>query len=137
MTDFLMSFIYLGLLIVFIGCMVLCDHQWKLAFFRDARRAALAIGVTFAGFLMWDVFGIVTGTFYRGDSPYMTGLDLAPHMPVEELFFLFFLCYLTLNLTSAVSLVLKTPLPEQRTGKGGQGVAAGSTTVTGDEGARP
>lgn len=125
MTDFLMSFIYLGSLIVFIGCMVLCDHRWKLGFFRHAPRAALAIGVTYVGFLLWDVLGIVTGTFYRGDSPYMTGIDLAPHMPIEELFFLFFLCYLTLNLTSAVSLVLKTPLPEQR----------GATTKPADAGA--
>lgn len=125
MTDFLMSFIYLGSLIVFIGCMGLCDHRWKLGFFRNAPRAALAIGVTYVGFLLWDVLGIVTGTFYRGDSPYMTGIDLAPHMPIEELFFLFFLCYLTLNLTSAVSLVLKTPLPEQR----------GATTKPADAGA--
>lgn len=109
-----MSFIYLGSLLTFIGCMVLCDHRWKLAFFRNAPRAGLAIGVTYTGFMLWDVLGIVTGTFYRGDSPYMTGIDVAPHMPVEELFFLFFLCYLTLNLTSAVSLVLKAPLPPQR-----------------------
>lgn len=127
MTDFLMSFIYLGSLIVFIGCMVLCDHRWKLGFFRNAPRAALAIGVTYVGFLLWDVLGIVTGTFYRGDSPYMTGIDLAPHMPIEELFFLFFLCYLTLNLTSAVSLVLKTPLPEQR-GATAKPAGAGATT---------
>lgn len=112
MTETLMSFIYLGSLVVFIFCMALCDHQWKLGFFRNAPRAALAVGVTFVGFLLWDVFGIVTGTFYRGDSPYMTGIDLAPHMPIEELFFLFFLCYLTLNLTSGVSLILKAPLPE-------------------------
>ena len=125
MTDFLMSFIYLGSLIVFIGCMVLCDHRWKLGFFRNAPRAALAIGVTYVGFLLWDVLGIVTGTFYRGDSPYMTGIELAPHMPIEELFFLFFLYYLTLDLTSAVSVVLKTPLPEQR----------GATTKPADAGA--
>lgn len=120
MADVLMSFIYLGSLLSFIVCMVVCDHRWKLAFFRDAPRAALAIGATFIGFILWDVLGIVTGTFYRGDSPYMTGFELAPHMPIEELFFLFFLCYLTLNLTSAVSLVLKTPLPPQRKAREGK-----------------
>lgn len=125
-----MSFSYLGSLVVFIFCMGLCDHQWKLGFFRNAPRALLAVGVTYVGFLLWDVFGIITGTFYRGDSPYMTGIDLAPHMPIEELFFLFFLCYLTLNLTSAVSMLLKTPLPAIR-GRTAE-VTPGQTTPGGE-----
>ncbi|MDN6647329.1 MAG: lycopene cyclase domain-containing protein, partial [Corynebacterium flavescens] len=44
---------------------------------------------------------IATGTFFRGGSPYMTGIELAPELPVEEPIFLFFLSYLTLNLISA------------------------------------
>lgn len=43
----------------------------------------------------------------------MSGINLAPHMPIEELFFLFFLCYITLNLTSAAALWLNAPLPKK------------------------
>ncbi|ANE03307.1 lycopene cyclase domain-containing protein [Corynebacterium crudilactis] len=108
-----MSFIYLGSVLVLIGCMAICDHRWKLAFFRHPVRAIVSLGAAYCGFLLWDIFGIITGTFYRGDSAFMSGINLAPHMPIEELFFLFFLCYITLNLTSAVALLLKVPLPKK------------------------
>lgn len=81
-----MAFIYLGTLLVLIGCMALCDHRWKLAFFRHPLRAILSVGAAYIGFLLWDIFGIITGTFYRGDSAFMSGINLAPHMPIEELF---------------------------------------------------
>lgn len=86
--------------------MLLCDWRWRLAFFFDARRAALlSIGVVGA-FLVWDLLGIVTGSFFRGGSAYMTGIELAPEMPLEEPLFLFFLTYLTINLTSGARLLL-------------------------------
>ncbi|WP_420098938.1 lycopene cyclase domain-containing protein [Corynebacterium sp.] len=100
-----MSFAYLGFLLVALGCMVLSDWQWKLAFFRDARQAAAISMGMLVLFLAWDGVGIVTGTFYRGDSAYMTGAELAPEMPVEEPVFLFFLSYLAINLTSAARMV--------------------------------
>ena len=101
-----MSFAYLIILLVTLACMVLCDWRWNLAFFHDARRAT-AISVSVVGaFLVWDALGIVTGSFYRGTSDYMTGVELAPEMPVEEPIFLFFLTYLTINLTSGARLLL-------------------------------
>ncbi len=101
-----MSFAYLTILLVATGCMVLCDWRWRLAFFLDARRAlVLSIGMVGA-FLLWDALGIATGTFFRGDSPYMTGVNLAPEMPLEEPVFLFFLTYLTINLTTGARLLL-------------------------------
>ncbi|HHU67060.1 lycopene cyclase domain-containing protein [Corynebacterium sp.] len=104
-----MSFAYLGVLLLTLGCMVLCDWRWRLAFFLDARRAlVLSVGVVGA-FLLWDALGIVTGTFFRGESPYMTGVDLAPEMPLEEPVFLFFLTYLTLNLATGARLLLDAP----------------------------
>lgn len=100
-----MSFAYLAILLATLGCMVLCDWRWKLAFFNDAKRAAaICIGLLVL-FLVWDGLGIVTGTFYRGDSAYMTGVELAPEMPLEEPIFLFFLAYLTINLTSAARML--------------------------------
>lgn len=101
-----MSVAYLSVLLVALGCMVLCDWRWKLAFFADARRSALIVGGLLISFLVWDALGIVSGTFYRGDSAYMTGIELAPEMPLEEPIFLFFLAFLTINLTSAVRMVV-------------------------------
>ena len=101
-----MSTAYLTILLVTLGCMVLCDWRWRLAFFHDARRAALLSVVVVGAFLVWDALGIVTGSFYRGASDYMTGIELAPEMPIEEPIFLFFLTYLTINLTSGARLLL-------------------------------
>ena len=106
MLESLLPFAYLIVLLVTIGCMVLCDWRWKLAFFLDARRATVLSLVVVAAFLLWDAFGIMTGSFFRGGSEYMTGVILAPEMPVEEPIFLFFLTYLTINLTSGARLLL-------------------------------
>lgn len=109
-----MTFAYLTILLVTIGCMVLCDWRWRLTFFHDARRAALISVCMLALFLAWDALGIVTGSFYRGGSGYMTGIELAPEMPLEEPIFLFFLTYLTLNLTSAARMLF-VDAPSSRT----------------------
>lgn len=103
-----MASAYLVILLVTIGCMVLCDWRWSLAFFRDARRAAvLTVGLV-AAFLIWDVLGIATGTFFRGSADYMTGIMLGPEMPLEEPIFLFFLVYLIINLTAGARRVVRT-----------------------------
>lgn len=104
--ETLLPFAYLTILLVTLGCMVLCDWRWKLAFFLDARRATILSIVVVVAFLVWDGLGIATGSFFRGGSDYMTGIILAPEMPVEEPLFLFFLTYLTINLTSGARLLL-------------------------------
>ena len=86
--------------------MALLDHRFKLFFFADARRASLVTGIGLAFFLLWDLGGIGLDIFYRGETPIMLGIVLAPHLPVEEVFFLGFLCYLTMVLFGLVSLVL-------------------------------
>jgi lycopene cyclase domain-containing protein len=84
---------------------VMLDRRFSLFFWRDARRAAvvLASGVVF--FLVWDLFGIGLGIFFRGETEFMTGLQLAPELPVEELFFLILLCYLTMNAYAAAAMI--------------------------------
>lgn len=118
-----LNVLYLVLLLVVIGCMVLCDHRWKLAFFLDAATAAKITSGMVALFLVWDGLGVAFGVFSRGDSPYMTGVELAPDIPLEEPFFLFFLTYLTLNLTSAARRLLAGS--EQSTEPTRSGKAAG------------
>ncbi|AKK04972.1 lycopene cyclase domain [Corynebacterium mustelae] len=96
-----MAFAYLAFLLVSLMCMVLCDWRWTLAFFADAKAAtALCLGLVVL-FLIWDGLGIATGSFFRGGSDYMTGIILAPELPIEEPIFLFFLSYLTINVTTA------------------------------------
>ncbi|WP_257181653.1 lycopene cyclase domain-containing protein [Corynebacterium cystitidis] len=102
-----MASAYLFILLATIGCMVLCDWRWKLAFFADVRRATILSVVLVGAFLLWDVLGIATGTFYRGDAEYMTGILLGPEMPIEEPIFLFFLVYLLMNLTSGARQVIR------------------------------
>lgn len=98
-----MSFAYAGALLVSLGGMVVLDRQHRLFFFADARRAAVVLAVGVAFFVVWDLVGVSLGIFFRGQTPYMTGLLLAPEMPVEEIGFLTLLCYLTMNVYSALS----------------------------------
>jgi lycopene cyclase domain-containing protein len=75
-----------------------------------ATLGAVAVGTAF--FLVWDAAGILTGVFVKGDSPLLVGLDLAPHLPVEEPVFLAFLSYLALVAWSGAARLL--PAREER-----------------------
>lgn len=87
---------YLAALAVSLGGLAVLDRRFRLAFWHDRRRAALAVGIGVVAFLAWDVAGLVLGIFARGESPWMTGLLLAPDLPVEEAVFLTLLCYVAL-----------------------------------------
>ena len=117
-----MGVLYLLFLLLSLGCMVLLDHRVRLFFFADARRAAavLVIGVLF--FTGWDLAGIGSDIFYRGETPFMLGLTLAPHLPVEEIFFLAFLCYLTMVVFGLVRLAAERAA--ERSGRSEAGPAA-------------
>ncbi|WP_420113118.1 lycopene cyclase domain-containing protein [Pseudactinotalea sp.] len=93
-----MSIAYLLVLVVLLGCMALIDHRWRLVFWHDARRAALTMAIGLAFFVVWDLAGIGLGIFFRAENDLMTGILLAPELPLEEIFFLAFLCYQTLVL---------------------------------------
>lgn len=114
----MIAFAYLATLLVVIGCMALLDHRFALVFWADARRAALVLGIGVAVFLFWDVAAIAAGFYHRGQSPAMTGIMLGPELPVEELLFIIFLCYLTLVLHGLVALARRHWRP-QRAGAGG------------------
>jgi lycopene cyclase domain-containing protein len=106
---------YLLVLLLSLGGMVLLDRRFRLFFWRGPARAAIVLGAGLAVFLAWDLAGIALGIFYRGESTLMTGLQLAAELPVEEFFFLAFLCYLTMNVVQGAQLVLSA-----RSGKAGQ-----------------
>ncbi len=97
-----MSLLYLAALLVSITGMVVLDVRFRLFFAVAPLRAAIVMVVGVAFFLVWDVAGITLGVFFRGNPELLTGILLAPELPVEELFFLLLLCYTTMNLYSAV-----------------------------------
>lgn len=90
--------IYLSILLVLLGCMTLLDARWKLFLFDRpwAAAAVLVIGTVY--FLVWDVAAIAAGIFLHRDSFLMTGIMIGPALPLEEAFFLLFLCYQTMIL---------------------------------------
>lgn len=93
-----MGILYLLALLVALTGMVLLDRRFTLFFWRSAKRAAIVLVVGVLFFLAWDVAGIGLGIFFRGETSFMTGLVIAPELPIEEVFFLTLLCYLTMNL---------------------------------------
>ena len=94
--------LYLLALTVSLLGLLAFDFRFKLAFFRDwvAASVSISIGVTF--FLVWDLFGIAAGIFFRGNTHGLTGWTLAPELPVEEVLFLTLLCYTTLQMFIAL-----------------------------------
>lgn len=101
-----MGFVYLGLLLTFLGCMLLLDWRYRLFFWRDWLAAAIVTVVGTAFFLIWDVFGIVLGIFFRGEAVVATGVVLGPEMPLEEPIFLVFLVVCTMVIyTGSVRLL--------------------------------
>ena len=98
-----MNFLYLAALLVSLTGMVMLDRRFQLFFWQDARRATLVLTTGIVFFLIWDLTCIDAGVFFRGEGQWMTGIQLAPELPVEEVFFLTLLCYMTMNVFVAVS----------------------------------
>jgi len=101
-----MSFAYLAALLISLTGMVVLDRRFGLFFWRAPRAAAVVLVAGVVLFLAWDLVGIATGVFYRGQTSFMTGVLLAPELPVEELVFLTFLCYLFMNALQGARILL-------------------------------
>lgn len=98
-----MSWIYGAGLLVSLAGMVLLDRRFRLFFWKDPRRAGIVLVAGVVFFLLWDLAGIGLGVFFRGPSPLVTGLVIAPEVPVEEVLFLTLLSYTIMNVFAAVS----------------------------------
>ncbi|GAB2457114.1 lycopene cyclase domain-containing protein [Conyzicola lurida] len=93
-----MGLLYLVALLVALTGMVMLDRRFTLFFWADARRAAVVLVSGLVFFVLWDLAGIGLGIFFRGETDFMTGIQVAPELPVEELFFLALLVYVTMDL---------------------------------------
>lgn len=93
-----MQWAYFVALLLSIAGVALLDRRFRLAFWYDRNRTLLTLAVSLLVFVAWDLTAIGLGIFIHGNSPYSLPLTLVPHFPVEEIFFLFLLCYCTLAL---------------------------------------
>lgn len=91
-----MQWLYLAGLIIAIGCLVIVDYKFKLAFFYQWQRTLMTLLIAIWLFIVWDIFGIKLGIFFHGDSQFSLPIRIIPEFPLEELFFLFLLTYVTL-----------------------------------------
>ena len=98
--------VYLLCLLTALACMVLLDLRFRLALWQAPRRAATVLLAGVALFLAWDLAAIAAGHYRMGDSALMSGIELGPELPLEELVFLVFLCYVTLVVRGLVDLLL-------------------------------
>jgi lycopene cyclase domain-containing protein len=97
---------YLAILLLsLLGCYLL-DRTHKLALTVDPKRAFLSMVPAFVVFVIWDIAGITLGIFFRGNNTLLTGIQILPEFPLEEVFFLMLLCYSTLIALTWISKVL-------------------------------
>lgn len=108
-----MSLIYLGVLLASIAGVTLVDLRWRVALWWDAKRTLIAVASSTALLIMWDLFGIGFGVFRMGSADVMTGVEILPHLPIEEPVFLVGLSYL-----SAVAYRLALRIPRRASGPG-------------------
>ncbi len=94
---------YLMILLALICCMGALDARFKLFVFARPLPALVSLLIGTGIFLLWDVIAIDQGIFLHRESPLMTGIMISPQLPLEEAFFLFFLCYQTMILINGVS----------------------------------
>ncbi|WES65068.1 lycopene cyclase domain-containing protein [Microbacter sp. GSS18] len=97
--------LYLAAILVSTAGIGTIDARYRLAAFAAPVRTAVAVMAGTLFFLAWDLVGIATGVFVKGDSSLYVGVDLAPQLPLEEPVFLAFLCYLALVVHGAARRV--------------------------------
>lgn len=97
-----MAYLYLLCGLVSLAGMLLLDLRWRLFLFADARRAVPVLVLGAALLLLVDLVAIRHDFYRRGEGRFLSGLEIAPHLPVEEVVFVIFLCQLTMVLHGLV-----------------------------------
>jgi lycopene cyclase domain-containing protein len=92
----LIAFGYLAALIFSIIGTSLIDKRHGLALFVSPVATIISVFIGVAVFLAWDLVGIELGIFFIGPAEHVSGILIAPELPLEELFFLILLSYSTL-----------------------------------------
>jgi lycopene cyclase domain-containing protein len=106
--------LYLVGLLVSIAGLVALDLRSKLFLGAAPLRAVVVLVVGVAAFLCWDAAGVGLGIFFEGPSRLLTGIDLAPQIPLEELFFLVLLCLSAMEAFALTQRLLPRGTREER-----------------------
>jgi lycopene cyclase domain-containing protein len=94
----MMQWSYLSTLVLALACVGLVDRRWRLVLWFDLRRGVAVVAAGAVFFLGWDLLALHQGFYRRGDGEVTTGMQISRDLPVEEVFFVLFLSYLTLVL---------------------------------------
>jgi lycopene cyclase domain-containing protein len=100
------SWLYLAAILVSGLCMALVDRRWRLFAFSRPRLALPVVLIGLVFFLLWDVVAIAHGFYERGGSKAMTGIEVSDDLPLEEIFFVAFFCYVTMVVHGLITRVL-------------------------------
>lgn len=88
-----MNYIYLTILFFSIFGLFIIDRKFKLLFYDNPKPAAKSIIIMMAILLFTDVIGI-NWHIFSTNPRFVVGLFLgSPNLPIEEILFLFLLCY--------------------------------------------
>lgn len=102
-----MKYTYLAILFFSIVGMIIIDWRYKLVFYDMPKAATKAIVIMMAILLFADVVG-VNWNIFGTNSKYVIGIFLGnPNLPIEEIFFLFLLCYFVLVLNTYLKRQLR------------------------------
>ena len=103
----MISLAYLATVLASLACVAMVDRRWRLVLWSRAARAAAVLAVGVVLFLVWDLIALDHGFYRRGGAQVMTGIELSPGLPLEEVFFVLFLCYLTVVMHRGMRLLLE------------------------------
>jgi lycopene cyclase domain-containing protein len=131
------AFAYVIGLLLSIGAIALVDIRWRLAFRGAPGASALAVGTGTALLLLWDLAGIGFGVFFRGESPWATGIVIAPELPIEEPVFLLFLCYLSLVCVLGTERMLRRHASGRARSRGSAGAGSAGEVASTSGGRHP
>ncbi len=91
-------YFYIFVLVFSIAGLLLADWRLRLAFWYDKIASTKAVGYTILLLLIFDVAGVINKIFSTNQD-YVVRLNIiSPNIPIEEVVFLFMLCYVTLIL---------------------------------------
>ncbi len=95
-------YFYVIILILSIGGLLLADRRLRLAFWHNKIASTKAVGYTMLLLLIFDVAGVINKIFSTNQDYVVRINIISPNIPIEEIIFLFMLCYVTLILYQLV-----------------------------------